>query len=66
MSTGDNLERFTLVKDDDGHTYLIKANEVQRFYDWLETEDFWCNDEYDYFDSQRVEGRVTLCLPEIS
>lgn len=67
--------RYTIVHDDYGHQYLIEADEMARFKDWVEsgseTEytvsryDYW-RSEYSYFNQKRFEGGVlTFTDPEL-
>lgn len=68
--------RYTAVSDDDGHQYLIQADEEERFNDWMcldayslrleeDTMMEWYS-EYDYFNSKRFSGGVlTFTDPEL-
>ena len=36
-----NLQRFRLLHDDDGHSYLVKVEEEADFYAWLNAGPYW-------------------------
>jgi len=38
-----NLQRFRLLSDDDGHRYLVKVEEEEDFYAWLNAGPYWEN-----------------------
>lgn len=62
-------ERWTTVRDDDGHEYLIPANRVDEFHDWDEkvTEEEGCGPtDVDMWDEYRKDGgRLTFTDPKI-
>jgi hypothetical protein len=41
IATGTPERPLTIVKDNDGHTYIIPADEEERFWEWVH----WMEDE---------------------
>jgi hypothetical protein len=50
--------RFRFVKDNDGHTYLIEADQIGQFETWLEAGPYWDWNGYEGedFNIYRVDG----------
>jgi len=39
----EKIKRFRFIKDDDGHTYLIEADQVKKFEKWVAAGPYWEN-----------------------
>lgn len=61
--------RYRFVRDDDGHTYLIEANQVPEFEKWLAAAPYWDGYEGRYFDRYSIgcsPSMYTFTDPKIS
>lgn len=55
-----SLRRWRFVRDDDGHDYMIPADEQDEFQRWLDAGPYWEGYEGEDFNARRIGGSPSL------
>lgn len=54
-------QRYCEVSDDDGHHFLIPADEREEWYNWVDSQDWDNKPEW----AVRIDGRLSFTDPKV-